>query len=51
MKYVVEIGSGAIRYMPNFMKIGSDIQKFKGGKDTNIDTRHGNLISLILFSK
>jgi hypothetical protein len=31
MKYVVEIGSGAMIYIPSFMKIGSGIQKFIGG--------------------
>jgi hypothetical protein len=30
MKYAVEIGSGAMIYIPSFMKIGSDIQKLIG---------------------
>jgi hypothetical protein len=30
MKYAVEMGSGAIIYMPGFTKIGSDIQKLMG---------------------
>jgi hypothetical protein len=28
MKYAVEMGSGAMIYIPSFMKIGSGIQRF-----------------------
>jgi hypothetical protein len=31
MKYADEIGSGAMTYMPNFIKIGSGVQKFVWG--------------------
>jgi hypothetical protein len=31
MKYAVEMGSGAVIYMPSFIKIGSAIQKFIRG--------------------
>jgi hypothetical protein len=31
MKYVVEIGSGAMIYIPSFIKIGSGIQKLIRG--------------------
>jgi hypothetical protein len=31
MKYAVEMGSGAIIYIPSFIKIGSGIQKLIGG--------------------
>jgi hypothetical protein len=31
LKYVVEIGSGVMIYMSNFIKIGSDIEKLMGG--------------------
>jgi hypothetical protein len=31
MKYAVEMGSGAMIYIPSFIKIGSDIQKLIGG--------------------
>jgi hypothetical protein len=31
MKYVVEMGSGAMIYTPSYVKIGSGIQKLKGG--------------------
>jgi hypothetical protein len=30
MKYAVEMGPGAMIYIPSFMKIGSGIQKWKG---------------------
>jgi hypothetical protein len=31
MKYAVEIGSGGMIYIPNFIVIGSGIQKLIGG--------------------
>jgi hypothetical protein len=31
MNYAVEMGSGAMIYIPSFMKIGSGIQKLIGG--------------------
>jgi hypothetical protein len=31
MKYAVEMGSGAMIYIPSFIKIGSGIQKLRGG--------------------
>jgi hypothetical protein len=31
MKYIVEMGSGAMIYMPSFINIGSDIQKLIRG--------------------
>jgi hypothetical protein len=31
MKYAVEMGSGVMIYIPNFIKIGSGIQKLMGG--------------------
>jgi hypothetical protein len=30
MKYAVEMGSGAMLYIPSFIKIGSDSQKLIG---------------------
>jgi hypothetical protein len=48
MKYTIQMGSGVMIYIPNFMKTGSGIQKFIGG----IQRQHGDLISLLLsFSK
>jgi hypothetical protein len=35
MKYVVEIGSGAMMYVPSFIKIGSGIQKLGGDTQTD----------------
>jgi hypothetical protein len=43
MKYAVEMGSGAIIYVPSFIKIGSGIQKLIWG----IHRQHGDLISLL----
>jgi hypothetical protein len=31
MKYAVELGSGAMIYIPSFIKIGLEIQKLTGG--------------------
>jgi hypothetical protein len=31
MKYAVEMGSGAMIYLPNFMKTGSEFRKFLRG--------------------
>jgi hypothetical protein len=31
MKYAVEMGSGAMMYIPSFIKIGSGIQTLGGG--------------------
>jgi hypothetical protein len=44
MKYAVEMGSGAIIYIPSFIKIGSGIQKLMGGSKTH--RQHGDRISL-----
>jgi hypothetical protein len=45
MKYVVEMGSGVMTYIPSFIKIGSGIQKLIEG----IHGQHGDVISLLLF--
>jgi hypothetical protein len=48
MKDAFEMGSGVMIYILSFIKIGSGIQKFKGGFHRH--TRHqGDLISLLLF--
>jgi hypothetical protein len=31
MKYAVKMGSGVVKYVPSFIKIGSDIEKLMGG--------------------
>jgi hypothetical protein len=45
MKYIVEMGSVAIMYIPSFIKTGSGIQKLIAG----IHKQHSDLISLLLF--
>jgi hypothetical protein len=54
MKYAVEMGSGAMIYIPSFIKIGLAIQKLTRGelrKHTHKQTRrqHVSHISLLLF--
>jgi hypothetical protein len=49
MKYAVEKGSGAMIYIPNFIKISSGIQHLIG-KYKQTHRQHGDIISL-LFSK
>jgi hypothetical protein len=50
MKYAAEMGSGPMIYIPNFIKIGSDIQKIIGG-DTQTHKQPSDPISLVLFVK
>jgi hypothetical protein len=49
MKYVVEMGSGVMIYIPSFIKIGLGIQKSTGRGDsgTHIHKHHGNFTSLL----
>jgi hypothetical protein len=48
LKYAIEMGSGAMIYLPRFIKIGSAIQKLIGGcKQTH--RQHGDRISLFPF--
>jgi hypothetical protein len=49
MKYALEIGSGAVIYVPSFIKIGSAIQKLIEGTHTQTHWEHGDLTSLLLF--
>jgi hypothetical protein len=50
MKYAVEMGSGAMIYIPSFIKIGSGIQKLSGGGGgIRRHRQHGDIISLLLF--
>jgi hypothetical protein len=46
MKHAVEMGSGAVIYIPSFIKTGSDIQKLTGG-DTQTPRWHADRISLL----
>jgi hypothetical protein len=38
MKYAIEMGSGAMIYIPSFIKIGSCIQKLMGGIHRHTDS-------------
>jgi hypothetical protein len=38
MKYAVEMGSGAMIYIPSFIKIGSAIQKLIRGREIHTQT-------------
>jgi hypothetical protein len=54
-KYVVEMDSGAMIYIPYFIKIGTEILKLIWGwggcrhTNTNTHTQHGDRISLFSF--
>jgi hypothetical protein len=48
MKYAVEMDSGAMIYIPSFIRIDSDIQKLTGGyRDTLSLREDGDCISLL----
>jgi hypothetical protein len=47
MKYIVEMGSVAMMYIPSFIKIGPGIQRLIGGIYKHTQDRDG--ISLFLF--
>jgi hypothetical protein len=48
---IVEMGAGAMIYIPILIKIGSGIQKLMGGGDSQRHRQHGDLISLLLIFK
>jgi hypothetical protein len=48
MKYAVEMGSGAMIYIPSFIKIGPGIQKLIQG-EPQTHRQHSDLISLLLI--
>lgn len=49
MKYVIEIGSAAMTYIPSFVNAGSGIQKLKGGEEHRYtDRKLGDVINLFL---
>jgi hypothetical protein len=48
MRYAVEMGSGAMIYIPSFIQIGTGIQKLIGW-DSQTHRQRGDLISLLLF--
>jgi hypothetical protein len=52
MKYAVEMDSGGMIYVLNFIKIGSAIQKLIGGVHRQIHRQHGARISpTFIFSE
>jgi hypothetical protein len=50
MKYAVEMGSGAMIYVPSYIKIGSGIQKLNGA-DTHTDSKVISHKHTSVFSK
>jgi hypothetical protein len=50
MKYAVHMGSGAMVYIPSFIKIGSGIRKLNGAGGIHGHQQHGDLVSLLLFN-
>jgi hypothetical protein len=50
MKYAVEMGSGAMIYVPSFVNTGSGIHKLVG-EDTETHRQHGDRISLLYESR
>jgi hypothetical protein len=48
MKYATELGSGAMIYIPSFIKIDSDIQKLMGVENTQTHRQDRHCKSLLL---
>jgi hypothetical protein len=46
---VVSMGSGAVMYIPGFIKIGSGAQKLMGWGEIHRRRQYGDLLSLLLF--
>jgi hypothetical protein len=46
MKYAVGMGSSVITYIPNFIKMGSSIQRLTG-EDTQAHRQEGDRVSLL----
>jgi hypothetical protein len=49
MKYAVAMGSGAVIYIPSFIKFGSGIRKLIGKIHIQTHRQQVYLISLLLF--
>jgi hypothetical protein len=49
MIYAVEMGSGAIIYIPSFIKIGWGIQKLLERDHIQTHRQHGDLTSILSF--
>jgi hypothetical protein len=51
LNWAVEMGSGAVIYVPSFIKIGSGVQKLIGGIHRHTHRQQRDLISLLYFLK
>jgi hypothetical protein len=51
MEYIVEMGSGAIIYIPSFIKIGSAIKKLMGEGYTDTQAAWRSHKPTFIFSK
>jgi hypothetical protein len=51
MNYVIEMGSGAMIYIPSFIKIGSGIQKLLRGKHIQTRIARWSYKRTFIFSK
>jgi hypothetical protein len=51
MMYAVEMGSGAMIYIPSFIKIGSAIRKLMGEGDTRTQTAWRSRKPTFILSK
>jgi hypothetical protein len=49
MKFIVEMDSSDMLYIPSFLRIGSRIQKLLWGIHIQTHRQHGNLIGVLLF--
>jgi hypothetical protein len=50
MKYAAEMGSGAMIYIPSFIKIGSSNKVDWGGEgNTQVHRQHSDIICLLSF--
>jgi hypothetical protein len=51
LNYAVEMGSGAVIYVPSFIMIGAGVQTLMGGGYTHTHGQQRDLISLLYFFK
>jgi hypothetical protein len=49
MKYALEFASGGMIFIPSFIEIGSDVQKFLGEIHIQTHRHEGDFISLVSF--
>jgi hypothetical protein len=51
MRHALEMGSGAMIYIPSFIKIGSAIQKFMGGYTGILTARRSHKPTFLILKK